>query len=410
MAAGPPAGLPPALSLSRRAAVAALMPWPLADAAAQAEPAPSLDTPMARRLAAIAPQQVLRLGPARVLGEFNDTARRFELDRTGPRARDFSRKMVWAPERRRALFAGANHGGPHRLNDVWEFDLEAHAWTCLYAPDLPRSYGGLGPDASDVVFRDGVLTTRRGGPAVVGHTWSGLTYDPRERCMLFMNTWPIDVDALVRQVGHDPAERYRGPPLWRFTPATRTWSLVRTEAPWPKAAVGALLEDVPELGGAVWHLNNWQLSASWLLDVSSGRWKVIADARSSPGFATQAPGRELVGYLDPRRRLLVAQCRRDTFHFDLAQRRWSRTVEADGPDGHDAYTGFYHHPGSGEGLLVDFRDGRLWAYSPDQARWRALNPRGDTPPAGARVLAYVDAARDLLVIVDGTQTWAYRHA
>jgi hypothetical protein len=391
--------------------LAALLPWPRGGATAQAGPASTKDTTMARRLVDIEPRQLLRLGAAQVLGEFNDTARRFGLDRTGPLARDYCRKMVWAPERQRALFAGANHGGPHRLNDVWEFDLEGHAWTCLYAPDLPRTYGGLGPDASDVIFRNGVLVTQRGGPAVVGHTWSGLTYDQRERCMLFMNTWPIDINPLIRQVGHDPVDRYHGPPLWRFTPATQAWSLVRTEAPWPKAAVAAMLEDVPELGGPVWHQNNWQLSATWLLDTGNGRWKVIADASSSPGFATQAPGAELVAYHDPRRRLLVAQCARATFHFDIGQRRWSRTVDGGGPHGHDAFTSFYYHPGSGEGLLVDFRDGRLWAYAPDSARWRQLSPGGDTPPPGGiRMLAYVDAARDLLVLVNGTQTWAYRHA
>jgi hypothetical protein len=390
--------------LDRRAALAALSPWP---SGALARSSAAGTAPL--RLDNIPANHIQRLGAARVLGDFNDTARRFGLDRTGPRARDFSRKMVWAPERRSALFAGANHGAPHRLNDVWEFNLEALAWTCLYAPDLPRSYGGLGDDASDVIFRDGVLATRRGGPAVIGHTWSGLTYDAGERCMLFMNTWPIDVDPLVRQLGHNPAERYRGPPLWRFSPAERTWSLLRTEAPWPKAAVGALLEHVPELGGAVWHQNNWQLSASWLLEVTSGRWSLLADAARSPAFATQAPGRELVGYHDPHRRLLVAQCKRQTFHFDLVQRHWSRAVDGDGPDGHDAFTGFYHHRGSGDGLLVDYRDGRIWAYAPDQARWRRLNPSGDPPPAGSRVLAYVDAARSLLVIIDGTETWAYRH-
>lgn len=397
------------MKLSRRAAVAALAPWPAGMAIAQVAGTPPSDPPTVRRLVAIAPNQSLRLGTARVLGEFNDTARRFAIDRTGPRARDFSRKMVWAPDRRCALFAGANHAVPHRLNDVWEFDLEQLAWRMLYAPDLPRTYGGLGADASDVVYRDGVLVTQRGGPAIIGHTWSGLTYDADERCMLFMNTWPINVNVLVRELGHDPADRYAGPPLWRFDPAKGAWSLVRTEPPWPIAAVGALLESVPELGGSIWHLNNWQLSASWLLDRRSGRWRVIADARSSPGFAEQAPGRELVGYHDPQRRLLVAQYRQNTFHFDLVERRWMRTVAGEGPDGHDAHTGFYRHPGSGDGLLFDFRDGRLWAYAPDRAQWRVLAPLGDTLPAGSRVLAYVDQAMNLLVVINGTETFAYRH-
>jgi hypothetical protein len=57
--------------------------------------------------------------------------------------------MVWAPERKRALYCGANHGVPHRLNDVWEFDLPSLSWVMLYAPDLPRDYAGMGKDFSD---------------------------------------------------------------------------------------------------------------------------------------------------------------------------------------------------------------------------------------------------------------------
>ncbi|MEQ9065893.1 MAG: hypothetical protein RLO18_04170, partial [Gimesia chilikensis] len=94
--------------------------------------------------------------------------------------------MVWSPERRTALYLGANHGRPHRLNDVWEFDLCEMQWILLYAPDNPRDYLGLGEDPSDVVLKDGVLQTRRGGPAVIGHTWSGVTYDSDGKRLLWM--------------------------------------------------------------------------------------------------------------------------------------------------------------------------------------------------------------------------------
>ncbi len=364
-----------------------------------------------RRVAGLSPNHGLRLGTASLVGEFNEVSRRFNLHQTGPRSRDFCRKMVWAPERRSALFTGANHGSPHRLNDVWEFDLAAMAWTLLYAPDNPRTYGGLGPDASDVVFRDGVLQTRRGGPAVIGHTWSGLSYDPRTRRMLFMNTWPIDVDPLVRQVGGDPAERYRGPPLWAFDPAARAWALLKTAAPWPKAAVGALLEDVPELGGPIWHLNNWQLHATWLLSPDHA-WKKLTDPKITPGFEREAPGRELVGYHDAKRQLVVAQWRRGTYHFDTRSRRWICMIPPDSgkpvPDGHDAVTAFCSDPSSGRGLLLDFRTRELWSYDPDQAQWTLLAPAGDPIPAGKRMLAYVDRVLGVLAVLNDTEVWIFR--
>jgi hypothetical protein len=408
MAAAPRTRLAPCLNRRGVLALAATPLWPSCPHAADARLPPNAAA--LERIQSLRPNQSLRLGHAKVIGEFNATALEFGLDRTGPRARDFCRKMVWAPERRRALFAGANHGTPHRLNDVWEFDLAAMSWLLVYAPDLPRTYGGLGPDASDVEFRDGVLMTRRGGPAVIGHTWSGLTYDAEQRGMLFMNTWPINVDPLVKQVGGDPGQQYRGPPLWRFDAAARRWSVVKTPEPWPKAAVGALLEWVPELGGSVWHLNNWQLSASWLLDSGHGAWRVIADAKSSPGFADHAPGRELVGYHDPVRKRIVAQYRNDTFHFDTGTRRWARSVASGSVDGHDAHTGFYRHPATGLGLLVDFRDGRLHAYDPDQARWRTIKPDGEPMPSGPRVLAFIDQQLNVLAVIDDTEVWVYKPA
>lgn len=390
--------------LTRRAALA-LAVAPLC--AAQSAPKPQI----VERVQRLRPRQSLRLGSADVLGEFNATARQFGLDRTGPRARDFCRKMVWAPERRSALFAGANHGVPHRLNDVWEFDLAAMAWRMLYAPDLPRGRpDGLGPDTSDVRYRDGVLLTQRGGPAIVGHTWSGLTYDAPRRRMMFMNTWPISVEPLVQRVGGDAATRYLGPPLWSFDPASGQWAIVKTPEPWPKAAVGALLEWVPELDGCIWHLNNWQLNATWLLDGQRNEWRVIANAKSSPGFAEQAPGRELVGYHDPVRRRVVAQYKRETFELDTSTRQWRRTSTGSDADGHDAHTGFYFHPASGLGLLADFRDARLHAYDPSTSRWRTIAVEGDPMPSGNHVLGYVDRALNVMVVVDDTDVWVCRPA
>ncbi len=360
------------------------------------------------RLGQLAPNQAATLGPVDVVGPFNDTARKFGLHRTGPRARDFCRRMVWAPERGCGLYAGANHGSPHRLNDVWEFDLAALSWVLLYAPDLPRGYGDLGPDASDVIFADGELRTRRGGPAVIAHTWSGLSWDPGHRCMLFMNTWPVDVDAMVRSIGADPAGRDRSPPLWAFDPAARTWSRWRTPEPWPKAAVGALLEYVPELRGHLWHLNNWQLEASWLLGDEPRNWARICDAKLQPDFRSQAPGRELVGYHDPQRRLVVAQFGERTHHFNTTTRRWLDRTQAQAPRGHDATGTFVLDPVSGDGLLVDLNQGQLWRHNPDSAGWTRLSPKGPPMPAGPRTLAYADAHLKVLVVIDDVTAWVYR--
>src|ERR1019366_5951150 len=236
------------------------------------------------------------LGQAKVLGDFNDTARRYNLHKTGPLARDFTLKMVWAPERKRALFCGANHGVPHRLNDVWEFDLASLSWVMLYAPDLPRDYIGMGKDFSDVVFKDGVLLTKRGGPVVIAHTWWGLAYDPVRRSMYFMNTWVTNQKKCVEQLGGDPSQLYAGPPLWSFTPSTCEWKVHKTAKPYPVAPFGGMLEFIPEFAGSVWHTNNWQMQATWLYEPKTNAWKNLDANKKTADFSKHAAEPEQVGY------------------------------------------------------------------------------------------------------------------
>lgn len=116
---------------------------------------------------------------------------------------------------------------PHRLNDVWEFDLPSLTWAMLYAPDLNRGYVDLGKDTSDCEFKDGILITKHGGPAVIAHTWWGLTYDPRKKALLFMNTWVTDRKQAVRDLGAI-LQLYDGPPLWAFFPAERKWGAAQS--------------------------------------------------------------------------------------------------------------------------------------------------------------------------------------
>lgn len=367
------------------------------------------------KLEALRPGEAVELGEAAVVGEFNATARQFGLHRHGPRARDYSIKMAWAAERKRALFAGANHQVPHRLNDVWEFDLGALSWILLYPPDKPRSYAGLGEDGSDVVFAEGVLRTDRGGPAIVGHTWWGITYHPGLRRMLWMNAWVADESKLLKQLGEDPAQRYKGLPLWSFDPQQARWELLRTTGPAPKAIFGGLLEYVDLFDDVIWHANNWQMRGSWRLGARHQQWQDLGARGEGGSFAAQAARAEQVAYHDPRRRLIVAQGGRDTFHLDLQRMAWRkvRTEPKDSdevPNGHDARTPFVYDSTTGEGLLLEFRTGQIWAYNPDTQEWSRRKPQGPLMPTGKKRLAYFDHQHGVLVVIDGRKIWAYRNS
>ncbi|MFN4260565.1 MAG: hypothetical protein ACK4RK_14820 [Gemmataceae bacterium] len=378
------------------------------------QPAVPVNEAALAKIQSLQPNQAAVLGQADVIGDFNEVAKRFNLDKTGPRGRDFTIKMVWAPERRRVLFCGANHGVPHRLNDVWEFDLAALTWIMLYAPDNARDYTGLGKDYSDVEFKDGILITKRGGPAVIAHTWWGLTYDPVQKQMLFMNTWVTNKQKAVELLGGDPAQLYTGPPLWAFSPHTATWKMLKTAPPYPRPIFGGMLEYVPDLNGSIWHGNNWQMRGTWLYDAKRNQWRDLKANSKTSDFEQQSPAPEQVGYYDSQRHLVIVQRHKDTFHYDPKANMWKKVLSMDMeseqvPYGHDARSPMYHDPVSGHGLLVEFKTNTLWAYDPDKITWTKLRPEGDAMPQGNKRLAYFDPAQNVFVVIQDRTVWAYRY-
>ena len=373
--------------------------------------------PNAKALAAIAalkPNGAAYLGDAAVVGDFNEVAKKYELHTKGPRGRDYSIKMCWAPDRGRALFCGANHAVPHRLNDVWEFDLAATTWVMLYAPDNPRDYTGLGKDHSDVTFADGLFVTKRGGPGIIGHTWWGLTYDPERKELLFLNTWVTERKKMAELLKGDPADLYDGPPLWAFDPAKATWKPLKQVAPYPKAIFGGMLEYIPDLGGPVWHANNWQMQGTWKYDPKANAW---ADLKANGGgkpFEKEAAEPEQVGYYDPARKLLIVHRHKATHHYDVKANAWKKVLSFDKdseevPYGHDASSTFQHDPASGHGLLLDYKSNSLWAYDPDKTAWTKLAPEGDPMPKDGKRLAYFDPKLKVFAVIDGVKVWAYRY-
>ena len=366
------------------------------------------------KLQQLKPGHGVLLGDASVNGAFNAVAREFALDSTGPRARDYSVKMVWAPDRGRALFLGANHGSPHRLNDVWEFELGSLTWSLLYPPDNPRSYTGMGEDASDVIFRDGVLQTMRGGPAVIGHTWWGLAYNPTSRKVVFMNTWVTDLAQVIKSLDGDINQLFKGPPVWTFDPSDGAWHMERTEPPYPKIPFAGLLEYVDVLDGMVWHSNHWQMQATWLYRGTSHGWTKLAEHGAENDYLSQVPPQEQVGYYDSHRKQLVVMRGGRIAHFDVIARKWRKVLDLDGgqdsaPDAHDARTPVYFDPISGHGVLFDLTNSAIWAYDPDNPSWIRQSVSGDPPPEGDKRLVYLDPMHNVLVVIDSRKVWAYRY-
>jgi hypothetical protein len=359
-------------------------------------------------------------GP-KTAGQVNAVARKYGLDKVGPGSRNYCIKMAWMPDRKRAIYWGANHGVPHRLNDVWEYDLPANTWNCLYAPDTSK--GGKG-DYSDVDresadTKAGVIYTRRGGPAVIGHSWWNMTYDPGLKAMLTFCTWSMSDAELFKLLA---AGKHK-PPLWAAYPESGRWAPIMDGTfvgPAPRYENARALEYVPELGGSVWIKSD----GMWLYNSVSNCWK---DLKPNGGnlkeYQANMPDREQVVVYAPDRKLLIAHSRNNTSqrptsgrvrttHYSIETNAWKVAFEgpaADNnpPGGFDAQTGFVYDTVSRMCILVDtFETKTLWAYDPDTAKWTRLEPKGAPLPAVYGPLCYYDQTANAVVVAG---QWVYRH-
>ncbi|MGQ9663464.1 MAG: hypothetical protein ACUVWX_14185, partial [Kiritimatiellia bacterium] len=166
------------------------------------------DQDLLARIAALPDNTWLKLPPPKVVGDMGILNNDPDYRRLGPCVRDYCNRMVWAPDRQRALYCGGGHN-VHPYNDVWEFDLAANTWVCLYGADPvpPRTRPGSEEDAvawykANAVLTNGVLRSKRGAPLRPCHSWWSFAYDSDRRLMLFLEShkglFAVDKGALAR--------------------------------------------------------------------------------------------------------------------------------------------------------------------------------------------------------------------
>lgn len=377
-------------------------------AAAEENFNPPADAEAAAIVAKLGAGESALLPAAKVVGEMNDEGRKWGLDKHGPGGRNYCIKMMYEPDRKRAIFCGANHGVPHRLNDVWEYDLAANAWICLYAPDASKTTDIK--NWSDTELVDGVLRTKRGGPAIVGHQWWQCTYDPEKKAMLFLSSWtmfPKEIKAQYFETGKNE----HSPPLWAFYPETRKWEPVRTQKPAPDTGIAVYLEYVPTLKQSAFVNAGWKSPGMWLYDGKTDAWKELFGgekfkAKNDPALVAG----DGVMVFAPGRNLLIASKGQRTVHYDVANNKWSTGYEgADAPQAHDSFSPCGYDSNAGLFLLYDQKNPGFWGYDPGAKKWSKLTPKGPPPPTGGKVIGYYDDARNVFVLNLRTQIWVYRH-
>jgi len=380
-----------------------------------------------------------------------------DMFKHGPHRRDFCNKMAYAPDRRTALYAGANHGVPHRLNDVWEYHLGSNSWVLLFAPDggdhrratiaqgaaTGRDRRMTPEDARAflanwytevVTFQHGYLQTRRGGPIEPLHTWDGLTYDPRSRRMIWAtlsndSTEQKRLAAYAEYTGQDverlKAQQAPGTSLWMYEPHAGKWRRQTGDGPRPKTrGMGGFLLYIPDLGRSVWYTaTSYDNSGMWSYDSIANAWTNLKpndglsiygnNQHERPGRPAKDifPPQEMQAAYSPRHHKIVAVQESGVWIYDVRTNWWTKTLTDERISARDSRTVFVYDSANDVFLLLDPNPGKqtLFAYSLTANRWERLEPGGAGIVAG-KGAGYYDPDHNLFVVYLNTnRMWVYRY-
>lgn len=411
------------------------------------------DPAVVKQLADLKPGEVVQLSAIKVIGDLIEGDKQFS--KSGPSGRDYGNKMCYAPSRKTALYAGANHGAPSRLNDAWEYHLGSNTWIRLCAGDggdhgaLYRARGAIkkGQDVEKqqaflkqwytqhAELAGGYLRTKRNhGPVEPWHTWDGLAWDASARRLIWAvldndSAMAGKVKSFAEATGQDAAELEKqlkpGTSLYLLDPTTGLWQRQLGDGPRPYLrGMGGSLTYIPEWKKTIWYCAAQNVTpndfAMWTYDAAANKWEELKpnggkSIRELWGKKLSAGGECQMAY-SPRHRKLVAVAGKDTWVYDLAKDEWSHLTTVEDQYAHDASTVFDYDSVNDQFLLVNATKGHwgnerdLRALDLTTGKWRKIETTGvslDKRPY-TRTVGYHDPDRDVLVIYDGGSTRVVR--
>lgn len=351
--------------------------------------------------------------------------------KTGPGRRDYGNKMVYASDRGTALYCGANHGSPHRLNDVWEFHLASNTWRMICAPGTNATYFrelqnterklneaiAKGTDVEKnkaeletilakmkawyegVEVKEGYLQDKaNGGPVQPWHTWDGLTYDEKAKRLywaeLDSDTYKDEKNrvhrnltrAYARVTGQDPeklvADLKPGSSMYMYDPAQRRWFKQLGKEPFPiMRGMGGTLNYIPDLDKTIWYACVGNTPGGydegmWAYDAKTNTWQNLMPGGTVSGLMRQskAPSEEVQAAYSGKHKKLIVVNKEMTFTYDLSANTWNRVADNPGY-GYDSHSVFAYDSNADVCLLLS-KKGGVWARTP----WKisAYNISADT--------------------------------
>ena len=386
------------------------------------------------------------------------------VGRKGPFARDYTTKMVYAPDRQTAIYAGGNHGhGP--TNDVWEFHLGSNTWHELFPAEggdhakfkwslmFAARILAKNPDykmadkekkeweacqawwEANVIIQDGMFLTKGGGPLLTGHTWDTLVYEPNTKRMIhgtgaycaaatfvaskFTGTPIQDVQAKLKESA--PDKPYKT--MWFFDTAAEKWNRYMSDDPMAELrGMGGSLIYVPDMKQVVWYyagqntpgaamtMRAWDPMTDKWTDLKPNGGKSLYDLALKEKIAPESE--QQMAY-SPKLKRIIAVLKDDTFSYDLAKNEWSKLQGKVPFTAHDAKTIFVYDSADDVFLLASPRDGKLAAYDPSADKWSMITPEGPGIPKPPYCVGrgYYDPLHNVFVVQSAykDQVWVYRH-
>ncbi|MEX0716628.1 MAG: hypothetical protein WD066_08575 [Planctomycetaceae bacterium] len=376
------------------------------------EEPPLPDKALLAKIEALPDDTWMKLPAFRTAGDvaWMNTRATSDYRRIGPSVRDYCNRMVWAADRRRALYCGAGHN-IHPLNDVWEYDLASNAWICLYAPDPAPPRDSPEWYRENVVRRGDVVVTPRGGPVRPAHTWWGLCYDSDRRRLIFFDVHKgimftnyeqlaaaVGLKAngpILRMYGSGPGEGW----VFAFDPEARAWDEnVVTNT--PKADESTELEYLPHRKALWLHSGK-----TYLMEQGAREWKPIAE---------QGPRSGGVSAYDAETRTIVSAGSR-AFEYSCDDAEWTPGgALPEGVRGRIPHSMMCFDSVARRFVLCttlaegrEPRRLRLFLYDLKEKAWNTPAAQGDLPTT-TNFAGYYDPERNVTVVYGNREMWAYR--
>ncbi|PCJ57658.1 MAG: hypothetical protein COA79_15545 [Planctomycetota bacterium] len=328
--------------------------------------------------------------------------------KNGPGVRDYCNKIVYAPDRKSGMYCGANHGVPHRLNDVWEFHLGSNTWNLICPPGknatkLRGHANKLKKNPEDkesmekikvwytgVVMKDGYLQDKaNGGPVRPWHTWDGITYDVRAKTLYWNvldtqnftgknqknNIHQKKIRTFAKYSNQDSNELIKrlkpASSMYIYDPEKKRWKRQQGEGPFPlMRSMGGTIHYIPDIDKTIFYICAGNMPGGytegmWTYDSKTNKWEnliVGSKVRNLVHKDKVAPGEELqVAYSSVDKKLVAVQ-KNSTFIYDFKTNTWSRGAQRES-FGHDAKSTFDYDSSTDQFLLLARKGTNQWAKS-----------------------------------------------